>query len=152
MISTEDYLYYVDVALGGMVGIVVGLGDELANRRPEVPGVNAPYAILTHCVGVMEYWGGQVIAGRAITRDRDAEFVACGEVAELVARVRVARERLERDLAGLDPYAVPRGEVSARDAETPMARTQGGAALHIYEELAQHHGQMELTRDLLRAG
>ncbi|HEY3682180.1 MAG TPA: hypothetical protein VGL93_04035 [Streptosporangiaceae bacterium] len=121
MISTLDYLYYVDVALGGMTGIVAGLGDELANRRPEVPGVNAPYAILTHCIGVMEYWGGQVIAVRAITRDRDAEFVA-------------------------------RGEVRARDAETPMARTQGGAALHIYEELAQHHGQMELTRDLLRAG
>jgi hypothetical protein len=32
-----------------------------------------------------------------------------------------------------------------------MARTQGGALLHIYEELAQHRGQMEITRDLLWA-
>jgi hypothetical protein len=27
--------------------------------------------------------------------------------------------------------------------------TQGAALLHAYEELAQHHGQMEITRDML---
>jgi hypothetical protein len=33
----------------------------------------------------------------------------------------------------------------------PLGRTQGGVAVHIYEELAQHRGQMELTSDVLRA-
>jgi len=27
--------------------------------------------------------------------------------------------------------------------------TEGTALIHAYEELAQHHGQMELTRDVL---
>ena len=144
-------MYYADVALDGMVGIVEGLGDELANRRPELPGANAPYAILTHCLGVMEFWGGRVIAGREITRDRAAEFVATGSVAELVERVAAARAALRRDLEKLDPYAPPRGHVGGRDADTPSGRSQGGALLHIYEELAQHHGHMELTRDILRA-
>lgn len=149
MISVDDYLYYVDVALDGMVGIVTGLGDEAANRRPGPSGANSPYAILTHCLGVMEYWGGHVVAGRSITRDRDAEFVATGHVAELAERVRQARRRLAEDIAGADLYGPPRGEPKPEDQKTPMGRTAGGALLHLYEELAQHHGQMELTRDVI---
>ena len=57
MISIDDFRYYVDDALRGMVGIVSELGDDLANRRPDVPGANSPFAILTHCLGVMAYWG-----------------------------------------------------------------------------------------------
>lgn len=55
MISIEDYLAFVDDALDGMVSIVSELGDERANRRPDIPGANSPYIILTHCLGVMEY-------------------------------------------------------------------------------------------------
>lgn len=150
MISTQDYLYYVDVALDGMVEIVTGLGDELASRRPGLPGGNTPYAILTHCLGVMEYWGGQVVAGRSIVRDREAEFVATGAVADLAERVRTARARLAADIEGVDPYAPTRGQTKPADRDTPLGRTAGGALLHLYEELAQHHGQMELTRDVLR--
>ncbi len=29
---------------------------------------------------------------------------------------------------------------------------QGGALFHVYEELAQHHGQMEIIRDCILAG
>lgn len=150
MISTDDYLYYVDVALDGMVGIVTGLGDELANRRPELPGANSPYQILTHCLGVMEYWGGAIVAGRDIVRDRDAEFVASGGVAELAGRAKEARRRLADDIAGVDLFAAPRGEPKPDDRTIPLGRTAGGALFHLYEELAQHHGQMELTRDVLR--
>jgi len=32
-----------------------------------------------------------------------------------------------------------------------FSATQGGVLLHVYEELAQHRGQLEITRDLLRA-
>jgi hypothetical protein len=74
MISVDDYLFFVDEALDGMVRIVTELGDDLANRRPDVSGANSPYAVLTHCLGVMEYWAGYLVAGRRIERDRDAEF------------------------------------------------------------------------------
>jgi len=70
VISADDFLWFVDEALNGMVAIVSELGDEGANRRPDLPGANSAYAILFHCLGVMEYWGGQVVAGRTIERDR----------------------------------------------------------------------------------
>jgi hypothetical protein len=151
VISVEDLLFYVDEALGGMVEIVTGLGDELANSRPDLPGANSPYAILTHCLGVMEYWGGEVIAGRTISRDRDAEFRASGPVDALVESARRARRQLEADLATLEPSAPPRGNLDPEDAALPLGRTQGGALVHLYEELAQHRGQMEGCRDVLLA-
>jgi tRNA (adenine37-N6)-methyltransferase len=152
VISVEDLLFYVDEALDGMVEIVTGLGDGLANTRPDLPGANSPYVILTHCLGVMEYWAGDVIAGRTIERDRDAEFRASGPVGPLVERTRRARHQLEADLAHLDPFAPPRGNVAPEDTALPLGRTQGGALIHIYEELAQHRGQMEGCRDVLLAG
>jgi Protein of unknown function (DUF664) len=151
VISVEDYLFFVDEALDGMVRIVTELGDELANRRPDLPGSNSPYVVLTHCLGVMEYWGGHVVAGRRVERDRDAEFRAAGSVADLVDRARRARRQLQADVTDLEPFAPPRGQPKPEDAGLPLARTQGGALTHLYEELAQHRGQTEGCRDVLLA-
>jgi hypothetical protein len=151
MISVDDYLFFVDDALAGMASVVTDLGDGLANRRLDTPGANSPYALLTHCLGVVEFWGGHVVAGRTIQRDRDAEFRATGSVADLVERTQEARRRLRADLESLEPEAAPRGAVDEEDAALPLGRTQGGALVHLYEELAQHRGQMEITRDVLFA-
>ena len=151
MISVDDYLYFVEEALAGMLASVTELGDELANRRPDLPGSNSPYAVLTHCLGVMEYWAGPLVAGRSLERDRPAEFRATGPVAELVVRVGEARRKLERDVSELEPFAPPRGTPKSDDVDRPIARTQGGALVHVYEELAQHRGQMEGCRDVLLA-
>ena len=61
------------------------------------------------------------------------------------------RRQLDADIADLEPLAPPRGRPEPEDADLPLARTQGGVLVHIYEELAQHRGQMEVTRDVLRA-
>ncbi|MGH3328778.1 MAG: DUF664 domain-containing protein [Streptomycetales bacterium] len=156
MISTDDYLHLVDRALDGMVKIVTDLGDERANRRPPLPGANSPYAILTHCLGVMDYWAGQLVAGRPVERDRDAEFAAAGPVAGLSDRVTAARRRLRDDLRQGGPDALLCDEPltdapPARYAGTPISLRRGAALLHVFEELAQHHGQLEITRDLLLA-
>jgi DinB superfamily len=151
MISVDDYLWYVDIQLDGMVGIVSDLGDDLANQRPDIPASNSPYVVLNHCLGVMEYWGGHVVAGRTIVRDRPAEFRAAGPVDELVARAERARGQLADDLRYLEPAAPPRGATDPEDDGLPLTRTQGGALIHLYEELAQHHGQMEGCRDVLLA-
>ncbi len=152
MISVEDYMWFVDEALDGMVAIVTKLGDDKANRRPDIPGANSPYVILHHCLGVMEYWGGHVVAGRPTQRDRDAEFGAYGPVDELVDRTRAARAKLVADIADLDPGAPPRNPPDDEDdAAAPIGRTQGGVLIHIFEELAQHRGQMEGYRDVILA-
>jgi hypothetical protein len=150
-VSTADYLWFAELALEQMTRIVDELGDELANTRPPLPGANSPYAILMHCLGLMEYWAGATVAGRSIERDRDAEFVASGDVATLCQRAEEARNRLRRDLSGLDPLATP-GSVRPDPAEpVPYSETKGAVLLHILEELFQHLGHMEITRDMLQA-
>lgn len=151
MIDVNDLFWFIDTALDRMVDILRQLGDKGANDKPDIPGANSPYAILTHCLGVMDWWGGHLIAGRDVTRDREAEFTASGPVEALIARVVLAQQQLKLDAASLVAAAplvhLPSGSVS----DLPYSKAQGAAFVHIYEELAQHLGQMELTRDCLLA-
>jgi uncharacterized damage-inducible protein DinB len=151
VVRADDYLWFANLALGEMARIVEGLGDERANQAPPLPGANSPFAILTHCLGVLEYWGGATVAGRSIQRDREAEFRAKGEVAGLLTRTEAARRRLREDLGVLDALAQPHGVVWNPDDPVPYSETQGAVLLHVVEELFQHLGQMELTRDMLQA-
>jgi hypothetical protein len=152
VISVDDYLYFVGRALDGMSGIVAGLGDDMATSRPALPGANSPYVLLTHCVGVADYWSGALVAGRVVPRDRDAEFTATGPVGPLLAEVRALRSRLADDARVADLDGPLRGEPprSFQGPDRPL--TRGGALLHVLEDLAQHHGQMEILRDALLAG
>ncbi|MGA9776173.1 MAG: DinB family protein [Candidatus Dormiibacterota bacterium] len=152
MLPPDGYLSFVDESLDGMLRIVGELGDDLANKAPRLEGANSPYAILFHCLGVMEYWAGRVVSGRTIQRDRAAEFRASGTVAEITSLVERARAQLVADLKGLDPLAAPRVPPEGWDAPAAIGSTQEGVLLHILDELSRHFGQMELTRDLLRSG
>ena len=151
-ISVDELVSYVERAVDQMADIVGGLGDDLANRRPALPGANSPYAILRHSLGVMEFWGGQVVAGRAIERDRDAEFVATGSVASLVVATQQAKDTFRVDAAGADPSAPPPGSHPGKGPAELELLSQGSALLHVLEEVTQHLGHMELTRDMLRDG
>ena len=148
-ISEEDFLWFTNRALDEMIAILFRLGDDDVNRRPDLPGANSPFAIVTHCLGVMEYWGGHIARGRRNVRDRDAEFRASGTVPDLVQRVEEARSKLREDVHKSDSAAAPINLPPEKDRDLPLGRTQGGALVHIYEELAQHLGQLEITRDLL---
>jgi Protein of unknown function (DUF664) len=149
-ISVEEAVSYTERALDQMTDIVAGLGDDLANRRPDLPGANSPYAILRHCIGVMEFWAGHVIAGREVARDRDAEFRASGPVSGLIAMAGAARRQFRADAATTDPGALPRRTRPGMDPDELEIRSQGSALLHVLEEVVQHLGHMELTRDILR--
>ena len=138
-----------------MADILTVLGDDLANRRPDLPGANSCYAVVNHCIGVVDYWAGSFIAGQRIPRDRDAEFTAAGQVEELLARLTALQQRLpawvqvaltegirDRDLADGVRGGTTRTSVLA-------TATPEWTLLHILHDIAQHVGQMEITRDLL---
>jgi hypothetical protein len=148
-VPASDYLWFVDLALGQMTAMVEELGDDLVNRRPPFRDTNSAYVILTHCLGVMEYWGGATVAERPIQRDRAAEFTASGDVAGLLRRTEQARRRLREDLVGLSATAPPVNVHRDPDEPVPYTESKGAVLLHILEELFQHCGQMELTRDAL---
>ncbi|WP_437424807.1 DinB family protein [Williamsia muralis] len=137
-------------SLSSMTEILKSLGDELANTRPDLPGANSPYAIVFHCVGVIEHWAGSVIAGLRIPRDRAAEFTATGRVDDLITRVDDVRARLPEwvDVA-LREGIRDRTVIGSTRPEVATA-TPEWVLTHVVRELAQHLGQLELTRDVLR--
>jgi Protein of unknown function (DUF664) len=151
MIPVDTVTDYVDHAVDQLAAVLASLGDDLANQRPDLPGANSPYAIMTHCLGVMAYWGGHVVAGRDVQRDRPAEFTAAGRVADLVAAAERAKVQFRADALTADPTAPPRRPAARRRPDVLEVRSQGHALLHVVEELCQHLGQAELTRDLLLA-
>lgn len=143
--------WYVDRALDQLLAHASSLGDGRINERPDLDGANSVFALVTHCCGVMERWGGEVVAGRSITRDRAAELVATGTLAQLQDLVAAQRRRWIDDLAGYDATARPVGPVR-REQGDPEVITQGHVVLHVVEELYQHLGHADLTVDLLRSG
>ena len=152
LLTDDDYLYFVGRAVRGMAAIVSELGDDRASTKPDLPGANTPYGLLTHCLGVIEYWAGKLVAGRDVARDRDAEFDATGPVSDLLVRVDEVLAQLAVDIAGSDSEAPLVRPPDAWAVGPDRELTQGGVLMHVYEEVTQHHGQMEVLRDALRVG
>ena len=138
-----------------MADIITALGDDLANKRPDLPGANSCYAIVNHCIGVVDYWAGSFIAGQRIPRDRDSEFTASGPVDELLERLAALQIRFpewvdiavtegirDRDLADGVRGGTTRAAILA-------TATPEWTLLHILHDIAQHVGHMEITRDVL---
>jgi hypothetical protein len=157
IVSATDYAWFVDRALEKMAEIVAQLGDELSLRRPPFRDANSPFGILSHCLGVVEFWGGAAVAGRPVGVERTARFDSVGRVSDLVRRTEHARRRLREDLVGLDSAAPLADAASAATARpelpaVPYGELKGAALVHVLEELFEHLGQMEVTRDALVSG
>lgn len=151
MITVEEYLDYCDRALDGFVAIVRELGDDLVNARlADVPGANTASGLVAHVAGVIDRWGSTVNLGVVVPRDRDAEFLATGTVADALATLDAARTRLHAHARAATPREAPANPPPPEEFPDFEA-TQGDVLLHVYEELAQHLGQLQVTRDVLLA-
>jgi hypothetical protein len=143
------FLPFINGALDGMINIAEELGDAQVNQRPnEMANTSTPFIILTHCVGLTRYWLGSVAIGRPVTRDRDAEFSAKGTVADLRQAVQALQSDLQDDI-NLIQFDEPIANPDAVRQAHMKTWTQGQFLLQCFKELAQHHGQMELTRDVM---
>lgn len=147
----DEYLYFVDRAFDGMLAVLRELGDDRANHAPPLEGANSPWAITHHCAEVADYWIGHLIGGRPSERDRAGEFTTTGTVAELAGRIGALRVTLRDDLADFDPDAPLRHIPPAAYEGPTRTLSAGGVLLHVLEELAQHHGQVQVSRDVLDA-
>lgn len=136
--------------LTAIADLVVSLGDEVANRRPELDGANAPYGIANHCVGLVEFWLGSVVGGERIPRDRDGEFTATGAVADVAARLDDLADRVPGWVRiALDEGPRDRTAVGSTRTSAVREASPEWMLLHVVRELSQHLGQLEITRDLL---
>jgi hypothetical protein len=146
------FLPYMNVALDGMLRCVEQLGDQRVNLKPDLEGANSPYVLLHHCVQLSHWWVGAMCADRDMIRDRDSEFVATGTVADLREAVVDLKTRLAEDVPGMDAAAPMCRPDLLPEGARARGWTKGECLVHAYEELAQHHGHMEITRDVLMAG
>lgn len=151
VITIEEYLAVCDRAVDGYAVCVRELGESHLNERVTgVPGSNSAFVLVSHVVGVMARWGRTVNRGIVVPRDREAEFTATGTLDEALALLEMGRDGLHEDALACEADAPPVNPGTGRD-RTAYA-TQGAVLLHVYEELAQHLGHLEVTRDLLLAG
>ncbi len=151
MISLDEYLACCDRALDAYADIVTALGDDLVNARlGGIPGSNSAFALATHVSGMTTRWVRTVNLGIHVPRDRAAEFTATGTVAEALALLHGTRARLHEDARAASPSELPLDPAHDKDGSISYL-TQGEVLLHVYEELAQHLGQLEVTRDVLLA-
>lgn len=137
-----------------IVAIVAAMDDVTANSTLPVDGSNSPYALLFHCLGAVRRWSSTVNRGITIPRDRDAEFVASGPVAPLIAEAARQRQAFIDDVEAVDLDAAPAAPPADRAADPQRAievATCRAVIVHIIEELAQHLGHLEITRDVLAA-
>jgi hypothetical protein len=142
--------FLVERHLDRMLAIADDLGDDLVNVVPDLTGANSAYQIVFHCCGMLEWWTREAILGHDVGRDREAEFTVAGDLDTLRDRVRQVRRHLLADLEVIDVDAPLRGDPEDY-RETAIGRSARGVLMHVLEELAQHHGHLELTRDVVRA-
>ncbi|GAB3127017.1 hypothetical protein GCM10027289_03930 [Tsukamurella serpentis] len=129
-------------------GVLDDLDDRTVNAAPGATGTNSVFVLVTHVAGALGYWGGSLMAGEDIPRDRDSEFRATGTVGQ-------ARRIVDGLRANLPRWAA----VAAVGIRAPGARgtTRRDSAIatpewvltHMLRELTQHTGHMEMCRDVL---
>jgi hypothetical protein len=149
-VDRDDLLAFIDLAVDRMMAKATLLGPRVS-ERPDLDGANSVFGLVTHCVGVTEWWLGHVVLGRDSARDRSAEFTATGSVVDLeqlVARFRATLPGLVDEVVSTPvPRSAPVEQLSA--GPRPWPWSTASICLHVVEELFQHAGHVDLTTDLL---
>ncbi|MBF6671250.1 MULTISPECIES: mycothiol transferase [Glutamicibacter] len=122
--------------------------DELINSCLPMEGSNSPVQILLHCCGMMRRWSSTVNLGIAVPRDRDAEFSAKMDKPGALALASETRTAFAADTSRTKMQQAPAVLPPGREAEYWMSTCEG-VLLHVYEELCQHLGHLDITRDFL---
>lgn len=133
--------------LDELIDLLAAMDDEQANRTLPVTGSNSAVQLLLHCCGMMRRWSSTVNLGREVPRDRDGEFQARMPVEQAVEVAREARREFTADLAATDLHAAPAFIPAGRDHYWTV--TCQGVLMHVLDEMCQHLGHAEITRDLV---
>lgn len=147
-ITAADFGRFCERTIDGTVAAIRRLDDRSVNHRPDLPGANSPFVLVTHAMGAFDWWVGHIVCGHPSDRNRAAEFTATGSVADLEVLVATTRQRLRDLLPEIETADRLHGEPELQNP-LPGGWTVGAALIHAYEELAQHLGHLEITVDLI---
>jgi len=146
--ETATFWRYIAASIDRLVEILDGLSEAELNWRPPARETNSLFVLATHTIANAEENILATLCGESVRRERSAEFQAQGTTAEPLRQHWASlRKRIEAALPDLPSGALitlrqhPRsGPLTGRDILIVVAR-----------HAAEHLGQAELTRDLMRA-
>jgi hypothetical protein len=146
--EVASFWRFIASSISRLVAITEGMSEEELTWRPPAPEANSLNVLAMHTLGNLEENVVQTLSGEAVQRERDAEFRAERiSAANVDERWATLRPRVEAILTGFTTddldrrYTHPRrGDLTGREVLIVVAR-----------HAAEHLGQAELTRDLLRA-
>ena len=145
--EVASFWRFISSSLTRLVALLDGLDAAELNWSPPARGANCVFVLAVHTLSNVEENILETLCGEPIDREREAEFDAIGISSETVRqRWDALRPPVEAALASLKStdldghYQHPRrGELTGREVLIVVAR-----------HAAEHLGQAELTRDLLR--
>ena len=146
--ETATFWRYIARSVDHLVEILDGLGEAELNWRPPAPETNSLFVLATHTIANTEENILATLCGKPLRRERAAEFEAYATTSQpLRERWAHLRQQVEGALADLPPGALNamrqhprRGSLTAREILIVVAR-----------HAAEHLGQAQLTRDLMKA-
>lgn len=147
-VGAEAFWGALRASMQRLLGALEELSPEQLNWKPEAEGANSLFVLATHTMGNIAENVLEILGGRPVGRDREAEFRAGGDSAEALAqRWEELRRQVEPVLTGLT------GADLERDYRHPRRGQVSGytVCFVVADHAAEHAGQAELTRDLLRA-
>ena len=150
MDNTREVDLYWDMirnSVDELVTCLEGLNGDSLNWKP-LDDANSLCVLATHTMGNVRHNFLSILCGGPITRDRDSEFAAMGgSVAEIEAGWNDLQGRISEAIRELPPGDLDRvrddpqrGKITGRELMILVAR-----------HAAEHYGQAQLTRDLVKA-
>jgi len=149
--QVEAFIQTIDQLHDDIYRAVEPLTDAEVNwRHPHLS--NSIGILVRHVAGSERYWILQVVGGRAIQRNRAAEFEREHLQKEpLVENLRRAQAEVQEILAALGPADLL-AEISVPVRGEPRTFTKAWAVLHSVQHTAYHVGQIQLFRMMATRG
>ena len=130
-----------------IVACLEGLDSDSLDWSP-LDDANSLYVLATHTMGNVRHNFLNVLCGLPITRDRDSEFVARGGSAvEIEASWNELKGQISDAIEELPPTELDR----ERDDPNRGIITGRELLIFVARHAAEHYGQAQLTRDLVKA-
>ena len=122
-----------------------GLDARQLSWTPSTKEANSLLVLAAHTVGAAERHVVRTVGGGDVTGTRDEEFVAQGDLAPIRARWDAVRQRIVETIDNMPP-----GRLDDAIPKPSRIRTIHGVLVHAIAHAAEHAGQAELTRDLVK--
>jgi uncharacterized damage-inducible protein DinB len=147
-----NYLGRIEDLRGQMASLVAGLPAQALNWRPiegkDDQATNSLAVLVAHSTGAERFWIAEVVGGRPMARNREAEFTQAANSSAEIIQLLEQTARQTREVFS-----------SLSDADLDEARRAEGhtvpvrwCLLHVVDHTALHLGHMQITRQLWAGG